>query len=293
MDAFHWMHNDKSVAASKYVCGMNLFDKISETAAFLQTKGFEGADLGIVLGTGLGKLLERVEDQFAIDYHDIPHFPLSTVEFHAGRLIIGTLAGRRVILMQGRFHAYEGYSMEVVAFPIRVLQRLGIQHLFLSGAAGAMNLDWRKGDLMMLSDHINLQPSNPLIGPNDERLGPRFLDMSAAYDAETRQHFRTAARGSDTTLHEGIYVSVPGSMLETAAEYRFLRTIGADAVGMSTVPEVIAARHGGMRVSAIVVLTDECDPDNLQPIDIPELLAVASSAEEKLIDLLLQAIPAL
>ncbi|NQV53141.1 MAG: purine-nucleoside phosphorylase [Flavobacteriales bacterium] len=270
-----------------------MFDKITETAAFLQSKGFEGAELGIVLGTGLGKLLDRVEEQFTIDYHDIPHFPLSTVEFHAGRLIIGTLAGRRVILMQGRFHAYEGHSIENVSFPIRVMQQLGIKRLFLSGAAGAMNLDWRKGDLMMLSDHINLQPSNPLIGPNDERLGPRFLDMSAVYDAATRGHLRSAAKALDIPLHEGVYVSVPGPMLETAAEYRFLRSIGADAVGMSTVPEVIVARHGGMFVSAIVVLTDECDPDNLKPINIPELLTVASAAEDKLIGLLLHVIPAL
>lgn len=270
---------------------MNLYDQITEASAYLKPLGFDGAEIGIVLGTGLGRLIEEVKDQQVVPYEAIPHFSLSTVESHAGKLICGVLFGRRVVVMQGRFHYYEGYGMQQVAFPIRVMQRLGVRHLFLSGAAGNMNRNWSKGELMILSDHINLQPSNPLIGWNDARLGPRFLDMSDVYDNTTRRLFNEAASELGIQLRNGVYVSVPGPMLESAAEYRFLHKIGADAVGMSTVPEVIVARHGGMSVSAIVALTDDCDPDDLKPIQINEILQLAGEAEVRLIALLSSVIP--
>jgi purine-nucleoside phosphorylase len=204
------------------------------------------------------------------------------VEFHKGKLIYGTLRGRRVLAMNGRFHFYEGYAMDQVAFPVRVMKQLGIEILLISNAAGAMNLNWKKGDLMLINDHINLLPSNPLIGKNIDELGPRFPDMSEAYDKKFLEKMSQLAQQLNILLRSGVYVAVPGSMLETPAEYRFLRRIGGDAVGMSTVPEVIVARHMGMRVLAISVLTDECDPDNLKPVDITEIIAVAGKAEQKL-----------
>lgn len=287
------LYNDTAEEATRYVCGMELYDNIQEASTFLRSKGFGGADTGIILGTGLGKIVDELGNKTEVSYDEIPHFPLATVEFHQGKLIQGTLNGVTVICMQGRFHYYEGYDMEQVSFPIRVMKALGVQQLLLSGAAGAMNLDWKKGDLMMITDHINLQPSNPLIGPNDARLGTRFPDMSEAYANRIQGLIRKAAITSAVNVQEGVYVSVPGPMLESPAEYRFLHRIGADAVGMSTVPEVIVARHAQMQVGAVIVLTDECDPDNLQPIDIPELLRVAGEAEGRLINLIKTLIPKL
>lgn len=250
----------------------------------------DNAETGIVLGTGLGKLAALITDPVVVDYTDIPHFPVSTVESHAGRLISGVFAGKRVIAMQGRFHFYEGYPMEQVAFPIRVMRMLGIKTLLLSGAAGALNVQWKKGELMLVTDHINLLPDNPLRGPNDDRLGPRFPDMSEAYSARLNGILRKVAKDLDIPLREGVYVSLAGPMLETPAEYRFLQRIGAGAVGMSTVPEVIVAKHMGLPCAAVVVLTDECDPDNLAPVDIQEIIAVAAKAERKLVVLLEKAI---
>ena len=255
---------------------------ILEAADFLRSKGFGDVRLGIVLGTGLGNLVERMKIIHQIEYKDIPHFPLSTVEFHSGKLLLAEIMGNRVVAMQGRFHHYEGYDFQQITFPIRVMKLLGIELLILSNAAGSLNPDFLKGELMLIDDHINLQPGNPLIGPNLDDLGPRFPDMSEPYDAKLNQDLHRIAKENNINLNEGIYVSVAGPMLETRAEYRFLRRIGADAVGMSTVPEVITARHMGMKCVAISVLTDECDPDNLKPVDISEIIAIAGKAEKKL-----------
>lgn len=261
---------------------MSTLQEINNTAEFLKSKGIPSGCVGIILGTGLGNLIHEITIELEISYEDIPGFPVSTVEFHKGKLIYGTLRGRRVLAMNGRFHYYEGYAMDQVAFPVRVMKQLGIEILLISNAAGAMNLNWKKGDLMLINDHINLLPSNPLIGKNIDELGPRFPDMSEAYDKKFLEKMSQLAQQLNILLRSGVYVAVPGSMLETPAEYRFLRRIGADAVGMSTVPEVIVARHMGMRVLAISVLTDECDPDNLKPVDITEIIAVAGKAEQKL-----------
>jgi purine-nucleoside phosphorylase len=261
---------------------MSTLQEINNTAEFLKSKGIPSGCVGIILGTGLGNLIHEITIELEISYEEIPGFPVSTVEFHKGKLIYGTLRGRRVLAMNGRFHYYEGYAMDQVAFPVRVMKQLGIEILLISNAAGAMNLNWKKGDLMLINDHINLLPSNPLIGKNIDELGPRFPDMSEAYDKKFLEKMSQLAQQLNILLRSGVYVAVPGSMLETPAEYRFLRRIGADAVGMSTVPEVIVARHMGMRVLAISVLTDECDPDNLKPVDITEIIAVAGKAEQKL-----------
>jgi len=262
-----------------------MFEQIQEASAYLNSRGIEAPETGIVLGTGLGKLAEYIQDKTVIDYADIPHFPVSTLEFHKGRLIFGTFAGKKIVAMQGRLHYYEGYPMAQVAFPVRVMHKLGIRALLLSGAAGALNRDWKKGDLMMLTDHINLLPDNPLRGTNDSRLGPRFPDMSEAYSKRINGMLRSEAGNLGIALREGVYVSVMGPMLETPAEYRFLQRIRADAVGMSTVPEVIVANHAGLPCAAVVVLTDECDPDHLQPVDIKEIIEVAGKAEPPLIAL--------
>lgn len=276
-----------------YVCGMELFDRIQEATGYLREVGFESSTIGIVLGTGLGSLMKQVVIEHEVSYDSIPHFPTSTVEFHKGRLVQGILSGKKILFMEGRMHHYEGYDMEKVGFPIRVLRSLGVQTLLMSGAAGSMELTWQKGDLMMINDHINLQPSNPLIGQNDDRLGVRFLDMSEPYSNRLQKIARDHASRSGVKLREGVYVSVPGPMLESPAEYRYLNRIGADAVGMSTVPEVIVARHSGMECLAAIVLTDECDPDDLKPIDISEILEVASKAEIELIRLFQSIIPEL
>ena len=267
------------------VTPVNLLQPLREAVAYIQAQSnnFLPAT-GIILGTGLGALAKEVEVACSLDYAAIPHFPLSTVESHAGRLLLGTLGGQRVAVLQGRFHYYEGYSMEQVVFPVRVLKLLGIGQLFVSNAAGGLNPDFEMADLMLIDDHINLQPTNPLVGPNLDELGPRFPDMFAPYDAALLARAEAAAQalGQAATTRRGVYASLPGPMLETPAEYRYLRTIGADAVGMSTVPEVIAARHLGLPVLAVSVITDLCYPGQLKPVQLPEILAAAAAAEPRL-----------
>lgn len=238
--------------------------------------------IGLILGTGLGKLAERIDIQHTIPYDSLPHFPVSTVESHRGRLLIGTLEGVPVVCMQGRMHVYEGYSAREATFPIRVVAGLGIECLLITTACGGMNPAYRRGELMLLSDHINLQGVNPLVGPNVDAWGPRFPDMSEPYDVALRTRAKQIADKRAIKLHEGVYVSVLGPNLETKAEYRFLRTIGADVVGMSTTPEVTVARHMDLRVMAIGVITDECFPDTLQPVTLEEVLEAAGIAEPKL-----------
>jgi len=247
-------------------------------------------EIGMVLGTGLGDLVRKIEIEQSIPYNFIPHFPISTVESHFGRLIFGKIGNQSVVAMQGRFHYYEGYNMREITFPIRILKLLGIHTLFISNAAGGLNPGYRKGDMMILDDHINLQAENPLAGPNLDKLGPRFPDMSAPYDPGLIEQAQNIAKNHDYTLHRGVYVAVNGPNLETRAEYRYLRMIGADVVGMSTVPEVIVARHMGVRVCAISVITDECHPDNLKPFEIDEVLEIAKNAEPRLTDILCQLI---
>ena len=239
-------------------------------------------DVALILGTGLGGLAEAIQGRTEIAYGDIPGFPLSTVETHAGRLLFGSLGGTKVVAMQGRFHLYEGYSMQQITFPVRVMRALGAHRLVVASACGGMHPLWSPGDLILISDHINLLGDNPLIGTNDEKLGPRFPDMSAPYDPKLRQLARETARDLKVTLREGVYVAVPGPNLETAAEYRFLRIIGADVVGMSTVPEVIVAVHGGMRVLGLSIMTDACLPDALEPASIEAIIQTAQKAEPNL-----------
>jgi purine-nucleoside phosphorylase len=239
-------------------------------------------DVAIILGTGLGGLADEMDVEARIPYGDIPGFPLSTVESHAGRLLAGTLAGRRVVAMQGRVHLYEGYSPQEIAFPVRVLARLGARTLVVSNACGGMHPLWSPGDLMLIADHINLLGTNPLVGPNDDRLGPRFPDMSEPYDAELRSLARAVALALGVPLREGVYVAVTGPNLETRAEYRMLRAFGADVVGMSTVPEVITAVHTGLRVLGLSIITDPCLPDALAPASLEQILAVAREAEPRL-----------
>jgi purine nucleoside phosphorylase I, inosine and guanosine-specific len=242
--------------------------------------------VGIILGTGLGKLADEILDKVIIDYADIPHFPLSTVESHHGKLIFGELAGKRVVAMQGRFHYYEGYSMEQITLPVRVMKFLGAQSLIISNAAGGLNPNFRKGDIMLIVDHINLLGTNPLIGPNDNELGPRFPDMSEPYSKEYAKIAIQAALDNKIRLERGVFVAMTGPSLETPAEYRFLRLIGADAVGMSTVPEDIVAVHMGMKVCGLSVITDECFPDALVPADVQEIIRVANEAEPRLTKLM-------
>jgi purine-nucleoside phosphorylase len=239
-------------------------------------------EVALILGTGLGGLAREIAVQAEIPYAEIPHFPLSTVESHSGRLLFGTLGGKRVVAMQGRFHRYEGYTMQQVTFPVRVMRALGARTLVVSNACGGMHPLWAPGDLVLIADHINLLGDNPLVGPNEGALGPRFPDMSAAYDPGLRELARQAARELRLVLREGVYVAVTGPNLETGAEYRFLRAIGADVVGMSTVPEVIVAVHGGMRVLGISIITDACLPDALEPADVDRIIATASRAEPQL-----------
>lgn len=261
---------------------MNQITQILETASFLQAKGITAPSTGIVLGTGLGNLAKLIDKEVIIDYAEIPHFPLSTVESHQGKLIYGTLAGEKVLAMQGRFHYYEGYTMQQIVFPVRVMNTLGIKRLLLSNAAGALNPQFRKGELMLIDDHINLLPANPLTGKNHEQLGPRFPDMSCPYSPALNNLISKQAHANNILIHKGVYAAVPGPNLETRAEYLYLRLIGADVVGMSTVPEVIACNHMGLPCAAISVLTDECDPDNLVPADIADILHTAGLAEENL-----------
>jgi purine-nucleoside phosphorylase len=235
--------------------------------------------IGIILGTGLGGLAERIQVETSIPYEEIPGFPLSTVESHTGRLLLGTLGGKPVVAMQGRFHRYEGYTLQQATFPVRVMRALGADTLVVSNACGGMNPFWGPGDLVLITDHINLLGENPLTGPNVDALGPRFPDMSAPYDAGLQALAVEVALERRITLRRGVYVAVAGPNLETRAEYRMLRVMGADVVGMSTVPEVIVAVHGGMRVMGVSIITDQCLPDALEPADITRIIATANAAE--------------
>ena len=259
-----------------------LFDRVGTAAKAVRDRTTLQPEVGIILGTGLGGLAGEIEVSTSIPYPEIPGFPLSTVESHAGRLLLGRLGARPVVAMQGRFHRYEGYSLAEVSFPVRVLQALGAKTLVVSNACGGMNPLWSPGDLVLLSDHINLLGDNPLVGSNDDRLGPRFPDMSAPYDPELRALARAVALELGIVLREGVYVAVPGPSLETRSEYRMLRTMGADVVGMSTVPEVIVAVHSGMRALGISIITDQCLPDALEPADIGRIIATAAAAEPSL-----------
>jgi purine-nucleoside phosphorylase len=259
-----------------------LYDRIEAAAAVVRKAAAPAPEIGIILGTGLGGLADEIEVAASVPYEKIPGFPLSTVESHAGRLLLGRLGSRRVIAMQGRFHRYEGYSLTEVTFPVRVMRALGANVLVVSNACGGMHPLWNPGDLVLLSDHINLLGDNPLIGYNDERLGPRFPDMSAPYDTELRALARSVARELGIPLREGVYVAVPGPNLETRAEYRMLRGMGADVVGMSTVPEVIVAAHAGMKTVGLSIITDQCLPDALEPTDIARIIETARRAEPSL-----------
>jgi purine-nucleoside phosphorylase len=260
--------------------------RIDEATDYIRTHSDQRPLLGIVLGTGLGALVDDIAIDASLDYEHLPHFPTSTVESHSGRLILGSLEGRAVVAMQGRFHYYEGYTMQQITFPIRVMQRLGIETLIVSNACGGMNPSYRRGDLMRIDDHINLLGDNPLCGPNLDEFGPRFPDMSEPYDRQLGALADRVALKAGIDMHVGVYVSVTGPNLETRAEYRFLRAIGADVVGMSTIPEVIAARHGDTRVLGISIVTDECFPDTLEPVDVETIIRVAGEAEPKLTELI-------
>jgi purine-nucleoside phosphorylase len=256
--------------------------EIDDALRFIRTRTSASPSIGIILGTGLGALVQEIERETVIDYGDIPHFPVSTVESHHGKLIFGTLAGKNVVAMQGRFHFYEGYSMKQITFPVRVMKFLGVETLLISNAAGALNPSFVRGDIMLMADHINLLGDNPLIGPNDDTLGPRFPDMSEPYSNELLERAQVVAQGLNIKVQKGVYVAMQGPSLETRSEYRFLRTIGADAVGMSTVPEDIVAVQMGMKVFGVSIITDECFPDTLKPITLEEVIAVANKAEPKM-----------
>lgn len=251
----------------------------ARAASYIRSRFSARPKAAIILGTGLGQLATHIDAAAVMDYGDIPGFPLSTVESHAGRLLCGTLEGRPVVAMQGRFHRYEGYSLQQVTFPVRAMRALGADTLIVSNACGTVNPLWAAGDLMLMADHLNLLGDSPLIGPNDDRLGPRFPDLSAPYDAGLRTLAREVAIGQGIGLREGVYACVAGPNLETRAEYRFLRLIGADVVGMSTVPEVLVAVHGGMRVLGLSIITDLCLPDALEPLTVERVIAVANRTE--------------
>lgn len=259
--------------------------QLQETIDFLKANGFSNPTVGIVLGTGLGKLVNEIDIEKEISYAEIPNFPVATVEFHSGKLIFGTLSGKKVVVMPGRFHLYEGYSPWEVTYGIRTMYGLGIQQLLISNAAGAINLTYKKGDLMLIEDHINLQGSSPLAFKGANSFGNIFVDLLEPYSKNINQKIKEIAKQNNILLHEGIYASVLGPQLETKAEYRMLQILEADAVGMSTVPEVIVAKQLNLPCAAISVLTDECDPKNLQPVNIAEIIAIAGEAEPKMIDL--------
>ncbi len=266
---------------------------INETTKYLQNKGFDNPEIGIILGTGLGQLIDEMDIIKEVSYNQIPNFPTATVEFHKGKLIYGNLAGKKVVVMQGRFHLYEGYSLQDVTYPVRIMEKLGIKTLLVSNAAGAINLNYKKGELMLIEDHINLQGSSPLAFKGVEHLGERFTDMSAPYDNDINMKIESIAKENNIKLHKGVYASVVGPQLETRAEYRMLNIIGADAVGMSTVPEIIVANHLNLKAAAVSVLTDECDPDNLKPVNIAEIIAMAAKAEPDMITLFKELIKSL
>ena len=261
---------------------LQLVAQIAEAVEVIRRQWTLEARAGVVLGTGLGGLSDAIAVDAKFDYSEIPHFPRSTTVGHSGCLVCGRVDGLPIVAMEGRFHAYEGYTYQQITFPVRVMRALGARLLVVSNACGGMNPQFRKGDIMVMEDHINLMSGNPLVGINDERLGPRFPDMSAPYDPALIDQALAIARREDFVAHRGVYVAVTGPNLEARAEYRFLRQIGADVVGMSTVPEVLVAVHGGMRVLGLSVVTDMCLPDAIEPVSVPEILAVAAAAEPKL-----------
>lgn len=266
---------------------LEVFEQVNAAAQAIRKRWNQTPHAGIILGTGLGSLVEQITDQVVFDYEDIPHFPRSTAVSHAGRLVCGILQGLPVLAMEGRFHLYEGYSAKQITLPVRVMKALGARMLVVSNACGGMNPYYRCGDIMVIDDHINLMGDNPLIGVNDDRLGPRFPDMSQPYSFRLIEKAQRMARQQDLPLHRGVFVAVSGPNLETRAEYRFLRTIGADVVGMSTVPEVIVAAHAGLEVVGFSVITDLCFPDSLQPANVEEIIANAKAAEPNLRTLVL------
>jgi purine-nucleoside phosphorylase len=261
---------------------LDLFDKIQEAKTFLQSRWKGRPRFGIILGTGLGGLADDIQTEASFGYADIPHFPHSTVESHKGQLVCGKLAGQDVVAMQGRFHYYEGYPLQEITLPVRVMKALGCEVLIVSNACGGMNPQWNKTDIMVIEDHINLLGDNPLIGKNDDRLGERFPDMCHPYDPELIRLARRIALEEKIVAHQGVFVAVTGPCLETRAEYRFLRLIGADVVGMSTVPEVIVAAHCKLRVLGLSVITDTCLPDALEPVSLASVIAAANTAEPNL-----------
>lgn len=264
-----------------------LYDKIEAAAAFIR-KAWKGTPhAGIILGTGLGSLVQHIQEEASLEYEEIPHFPRSTAIGHRGRLVCGKLASLPVLAMEGRFHMYEGYPLEQITLPVRVMKALGAKLLVVSNACGGMNPYYKCGDIMLIDDHINLLAANPLIGINDDRLGPRFPDMCEPYDQKLIERALAVARREDIVAHKGVFVAVPGPNLETRAEYRFLRMIGADVVGMSTVPEVIVAVHCGLKVIGFSIVTDMCLPDALEPADVARIIATAAAAEPKLTKLVL------
>lgn len=261
---------------------LELFGQIQAAESFIRQKWARPLRVGIILGTGLGGLAEEIQQEATFDYEEIPHFPRSTALAHRGRLVCGLLAGLPVMAMEGRFHMYEGYSLKQITLPVRVMRSMGADLLVVSNACGGMNPFYDEGDIVLIDDHINLMGDNPLIGINDDRLGPRFPDMSQPYDQTLIERALEIARRENIVAHRGVFVAVPGPNLETRAEYRFLRTIGADVVGMSTVPEVLVAVHAGLRVVGFSIVTDMCLPDALKPADVPKIIATANSAEPKL-----------
>lgn len=261
-----------------------------EAADVIQSRTSLRPTVAVILGTGLGALVSKAEVETSIPYHDIPHFPVSTVESHTGRLVCGTIDGVPAYIMQGRFHQYEGYSLQQITFPVRVFKTLGVKTLIVSNACGGMNPLYRRGDIMLIDDHINLLGDNPLVGPNIDAMGPRFPDMSEPYSRRLLDLAERTALDLSIKVHRGVYVAVTGPNLETRAEYRFLRTIGADVVGMSTVPECIVARHMHMDVLGISIITDECFPDSLHPVSLEHVLEAAAMAEPKMTELVSQII---
>jgi len=256
-----------------------MLEQLEDTIAWLRAKGITDPEVGIVLGSGLGGLVENIEVEKSYSYNVIPNFPRATVQFHFGKLIYGSLEGKKVLAFQGRFHYYEGHSMESVVMPLRVMKMLGVKYALLSNAAGAINLSYEKGDLVLIDDHINMMPENPLRGENFEDFGPRFPDMSRPYSTKLNGLLKAIAASKNIKLQEGVYAAVQGPNLETRSEYRMLKMIGADVVGMSTVPEVIACNHMQLPCCCLSVVTDVCDPDNLKPITVEEIVATAAKAE--------------
>ena len=259
-----------------------LISNINETLEVIRKFTTENYPVGIILGTGLGGLVKEIEVKHQIKYEDLPHFPISTVESHHGKLIFGSINGKNVVAMQGRFHFYEGYTMQQITYPVRVMKFLGVKTLLVSNACGGMNPQYRKGDVMIMVDHINMLGDNPLIGKNEDELGPRFPDMSEPYNYELIGLAENIALENKIKVQKGVYVAVPGPNLETRAEYRFLRATGADVVGMSTIPENIVANHMGMKVMGVSIVTDECFPDTLKAVNVEEIIATAMQAEPKM-----------